>query len=149
MRKIFLNFNFRVENRCYSRRDVRFVKELHILLFLPTKSLERRKKMLESKFQALLIKELTILFPGCVILKNDPTYIQGFPDLLILYGNTWAALECKSSRTDIFQPNQEYYLDILKNMAYANVIYPENKEAVINELQQAFGFSWAPRISGR
>jgi len=50
--------------------------------------------MLESAFQANLIKELETLFVGCVILKNDANYIQGFPDLLILYKNNWAVLEC-------------------------------------------------------
>ena len=48
--------------------------------------------MLENKFQANLIKELKERFPGCIVMKNDPTYIQGIPDLLVLhkdkYGNT-------------------------------------------------------------
>lgn len=52
--------------------------------------------MVESKFQAKLIKEIKKNFPGCVILKNDATYIQGFPDLLVLYKNRWACLEVKS-----------------------------------------------------
>ena len=33
--------------------------------------------MLENKFQANLIKELKERFPGCIVMKNDPTYIQG------------------------------------------------------------------------
>ena len=41
--------------------------------------------MLENKFQANLIKELKERFPGCIVMKNDPTYIQGIPDLLVLH----------------------------------------------------------------
>ena len=44
----------------------------------------------ESKFQSELIKELYELFPGCIVLKNDANYIQGFPDLTILYRPFWA-----------------------------------------------------------
>ena len=54
---------------------------------------------LEKIFQSELIKELRELFPGCIILKNDPTYIQGIPDLLILFEDKWAALEVKKSVT--------------------------------------------------
>lgn len=54
--------------------------------------------MLENKFQANLIKELKRLFPGCIVMKNDASYIQGIPDLLILYNDKWASLECKYSK---------------------------------------------------
>ena len=40
--------------------------------------------MLESNFQAQLIKELKKMFPGCIVIKNDSSYIQGIPDLTIL-----------------------------------------------------------------
>lgn len=65
--------------------------------------------MLENKFQANLIKELKKRFPGCIVMKNDPTYIQGIPDLLILHKDRWAALECKKRANAKKQPNQEYY----------------------------------------
>jgi hypothetical protein len=94
--------------------------------------------MLESKFQSKLIDELEFLFKGCIILKNDANYIQGFPDLLILYNNTWAALECKQNSKSSYQPNQEYYLGVLDKMSYASAIWPEIKEEVINELQHTF-----------
>lgn len=94
---------------------------------------------LESKFQAELIKELEELFKGCVILKNDEQYIQGFPDLLILYKKYWAALECKRYEDATHQPNQDYYVELLGGMSYAAFIYPENKEVIIDELQNAFG----------
>ena len=93
---------------------------------------------LEKIFQSELIKELRELFPGCIILKNDPTYIQGIPDLLILFEDKWAALEVKKSITASHRPNQEFYVNKMGRMSYANFIYPENKEAVLNELQETF-----------
>ncbi len=89
---------------------------------------------LESKFQAEVITDIEDLFPGCIILKNDPTYIQGFPDLLILFEDKWAALECKKSKDAIHQPNQDNYVEQLDGMSYAAFIYPENKEDILNEL---------------
>lgn len=95
--------------------------------------------MVESSFQSRLIKDLKKMFPGCVVVKNDPNYIQGFPDLTIFYKDKWAILECKKSANAKKQPNQEYYVDQLNRMSYSRFIYPENKEEVLNELQQAFG----------
>lgn len=94
--------------------------------------------MLESAFQSALIKELEKLFPGSIVLKNDATFIQGFPDLLILFNDRWAALECKKSKSSPYQPNQEYYINYLDDMYFCRTIYPENKKEVLNELQQAF-----------
>ncbi len=93
---------------------------------------------LESEFQARLIKELEDIFPGCIVLKNDPDYIQGFPDLLILFENKWAALECKRDAKAARRPNQRYYVELLDNMSYAAFVYPENKEEVLYELGKAF-----------
>lgn len=95
--------------------------------------------MFERDFQAKLIRELKVIFPGCVILKNDPNYKQGVPDLLILYRDKWAALECKKSETASRQTNQSYYISMLNQMSYSSFVYPENKEKVLHELQQAFG----------
>ncbi len=93
---------------------------------------------MESKFQSDLIKDIEDLFPGCIILKNDSNYLQGFPDLLILNGNRWAALEVKRSSMEKHQPNQDYYIDLVNKMgAYGRFVYPENKEQVLDELQQA------------
>ena len=47
----------------------------------------------ESKFQKGLIDDLKNRFPGCMVLKNDANYIQGIPDLMVLYKDHWAALE--------------------------------------------------------
>lgn len=93
----------------------------------------------ENTFQAKLIKELKTLFPGCVVLKNDAGYLQGVPDILIMHRDKWAALECKKDASAIRQPNQEYYISEFSKMSYAKFIYPENKEEVLSELQQALG----------
>jgi len=92
---------------------------------------------MESKFQSDLIKDIKDLFPDCIILKNDPNYLQGFPDLLILNGNRWAALETKRSSKEKHQPNQDYYVELTYSMSYGSFVYPENKEQVLDELQQA------------
>ena len=93
--------------------------------------------MKESEFQADLIKELKEEFPGGIILKNDPNYIQGIPDLLILYRDRWAALECKKKENASHQPNQDYYISKMDSMSFARFIYPENKEEILNELQRS------------
>lgn len=94
--------------------------------------------MLESKFQSKLIKEIEDRFPGCEIMKNDPNYKQGFPDLTILYKDKWAVLETKRGEKAKRQPNQEYYVDKLNNMSFSRFICPENKEEVLNDLQSTF-----------
>lgn len=94
--------------------------------------------MLESKFQSKLIKEIKKLFKGCIIMKTDATYIQGIPDLLVLYKHKWACLEIKRSANARRQPNQEYYVKLMNKMSFARFVYPENKEAVLNELKVYF-----------
>lgn len=94
--------------------------------------------MLESQFQSKLIKKLKKIFPGCLVMKTDPTYIQGLPDLLILFNDRWAVLECKKSGTAIHRPNQDYYVDRMNEMSFARFIYPENEEEILHDLQQAF-----------
>ena len=93
---------------------------------------------LERDFQAKLIKELKVMFKGCIIVKNDPNYIQGIPDLLILYNDRWAALEVKKSVTAHHQPNQEYYVGLMNEMSFSRFICPENKEDVLRELCETF-----------
>ena len=94
--------------------------------------------MLESAFQGALIKELKTMFPGCLVLKNDPNYIQGFPDLTVLYRDKWALLESKRETKASHRPNQDYYVELADGMSFARFICPENKQEVLNELQQAF-----------
>lgn len=93
----------------------------------------------ESTFQASLIKELKNRFPGSIVLKNDPTYIQGIPDLIVLYKDKWATLECKKDKHASKQPNQEYYVNAMNSMSYSAFIFPENKEEVLDEMERALG----------
>jgi len=92
----------------------------------------------ESVFQGELIRELKSMFPGCLVLKNDSGYIQGIPDLLILFNGQWAALECKRGSGSTRRPNQAYYIDKMDEMSFARFIHPDNKEDVLSGLQQAF-----------
>jgi len=104
---------------------------------------------LERKFQKELIDDLKKRYPGCVVLKNDSGYIQGFPDLTVLYKDKWAALECKKSENEPHQPNQDEYVEMLNKMSYSAFIFPENKEKVLDELEQAFKSGGQPRVSMR
>ena len=101
----------------------------------------------ENSFQADLIKDLKIIFPGAIVTKLDANHIQGIPDLLILYRNRWAVLECKRSADEPFRPNQEYYVDLMNKMSFAAVIFPENKQEVLNELQSALRSRRPTRVS--
>lgn len=95
--------------------------------------------MKESVFQGKLIKEIKRKYPGSVVLKNDANYIQGIPDLLVLYKNKWAALEVKKSASASHRPNQDYYVRKLDEMSFCRFVYPENKEEVMNDLARSFG----------
>ena len=95
-----------------------------------------RSSRLESGFQDRLINKLKKLFPGCMVFKMDQ--IQGIPDLLVLYKDKWASLECKRSASAKRQPNQEYYVGKMNEMSFSRFVSPENKEEVLYELQQVF-----------
>ena len=99
---------------------------------------------LESTFKAKLRKELESMFPGCVILKNDAELQGGIPDMLILWRTKWAMLEVKKKppAASDYEPNQEWWIQTLDDMSFAACIFPENKEEVIDALQQAF---WTSR----
>ena len=94
--------------------------------------------MLESKFQTKLIKEIKERFPGCVVLKNDSSYLQGVPDLSIFYKDRWAMLEVKQSAKASHRPNQSYYVDKMNEMSFSRFVFPENKDEVLDELEVLF-----------
>jgi hypothetical protein len=94
--------------------------------------------MLERDFQRKLIIKIKERFPGAVVLKNDPLYIQGFPDLTILYGTHWAVLESKLGVESIFQPNQRFYLDLLNKMSFASPVNRYTLEEILNEMERSF-----------
>ena len=102
------------------------------------KSRRKNGSLIESGFQSRLIKELKAIFEGCIITKLDSKHIQGIPDLLILYKDKWATLECKRHAKAKHRPNQDYYVDLMNKMSFSRFIYPENKEEVLNDLRKAF-----------
>ena len=91
-----------------------------------------RSSKLESGFQDSLIKQIKKILPGSMVFKMDQ--IQGLPDLLILYKDKWASLECKRTATAKRQPNQEYYVNLMNEMSFSRFISPENREDILDEL---------------
>lgn len=94
----------------------------------------------ENAFQSSLIRTIKNLLPGCIVLKLDPNYIQGIPDLLILHGITWAALEVKKSEKSPRRPNQEFYVNKMSKMSYATFVYPENVQQVLSDIVSWFDY---------
>jgi len=90
---------------------------------------------LESKFKRELKKDIVTRFPGAMIFNMDPQGQQGVADLLVLYKDKWAMLECKRNKSAPHRPNQDYYIDRFKEMSYGAFIFPENKEEVLNDLE--------------
>lgn len=101
----------------------------------------------EGDFQSKLIKDLKNMFPGCIVTKLDSSHIQGIPDLLVLWNDKWAVLECKREKNAKKRPNQDYYVGKMNEMSFAAFIYPENKEEVLRELQSAFQSDGPSRVS--
>lgn len=94
--------------------------------------------MKETKFQKELKDQIKEMFPGSIVVKNDPNSIQGFPDLSIFWKNKWAILECKKSKNSKHQPNQDYWVEKLNNMSFSAFIYPENRKEIIDGLKRFF-----------
>lgn len=92
----------------------------------------------ESDFQADLIREIKVRFPGSIVLKNDANYKEGIPDLSVFYQDRWAMLECKVSENAHKQPGQDYYISLANEMSFGSFISPENKEEVLDELERSF-----------
>ena len=92
----------------------------------------------ESQFQARLIQKIRDRWPGAIVMKNDANYIQGIPDLTVLYRDRWATLECKRSENEPHQPNQDYYVPLMDGMSFSRFIFPENAEEVLDDLDRHF-----------
>lgn len=103
--------------------------------------------MRETVYQSRLILKLRAMFEGCIILRNDPSYIQGIPDIVILFGDRWAALEVKPSETAILRPNQAHYIEMMDEMSFAALIFPENEDEVLHDLQHALYDNRSTRLS--
>ncbi|UGL63315.1 VRR-Nuc domain protein [Arthrobacter phage Tokki] len=108
-----------------------------------------KKKKLESDFKSDTLQDIRDRLPGCEILHNDANYIQGIPDTLVVYGPNYGFLEFKRESNSSRRVNQEYYIDKFNAMSYASFISPENKEAVLNELQSALGSTRKSRAPKR
>lgn len=93
--------------------------------------------MRESEYQHRLVKKIKRLLPNALVLKNDSGWIQGIPDLTVLNGNKWGALEVKRSENESHRPNQDYYVSVMNDMSYSAFIFPENEEEILHELQRA------------
>lgn len=102
--------------------------------------------MLERDFQPTVIKAIERRMPEAIVTKIDP-YIQGIPDLLILFNDRWAMLECKKDRFAKHRPNQDYYIDILDRMSFAAFIYPENMEEILDAMEQSLRSKRHTRVS--
>ena len=102
--------------------------------------------MRESKYQADLIGRIKQRLPGCFVMKQDSSYVQGIPDLVIFFESQWAMLEVKKSKDEKYEPNQEYYLESLGEMSFTSTIYPENEAEVLDALQSAFGVGRPSRL---
>jgi len=103
----------------------------------------------ETMFQARVIRKIRKMFPECIILKNDPNYLQGVPDILILWGNRWAALEVKTGPMSEQQVNQDYYVSKMNEMSFAAFIWPGNEKEILDELQFALRAYRSARLSQR
>ena len=102
----------------------------------------------ESSFQHKLIKEIKERLPGCYVLKNDAGYLQGVPDLLVLYKKRWATLECKRSENEKHRPNQDFHVQQMNDMSFSSFIFPENKEEVLDEMVSTLRPRRKTRIPG-
>lgn len=102
---------------------------------------------LESQFKSEFLKRVRDEFPGCHIEINGTDFMQGIPDTTIYWGRHWAKLEFKRKRTAKKQPNQDYYVEMFDRMSFARVVYPENQEEVLRELQQKFRPRRIPRAA--
>ena len=115
---------------------------------LPSFLLQRMEvaQILERNFQKRLIKRLHEEMPDAIVLKTDPSYIQGIPDLLILKGKRWAALEVKREEHAPHRPNQDFYIQKMNGMSFARFIYPENEEEILHGIRKALGASGTTRV---
>lgn len=88
----------------------------------------------ESSIQHRIIEKIKKMLPGCIVLKNDPNYIQGIPDLSVLWENKWAFLEVKVHDNSPHRPNQDYYIDKANYLSYGRFISGDNEDKILKEL---------------
>ena len=90
---------------------------------------------LENAYQAKLVTKLRKYDWVMEVVKNNPNYIQGIPDLIVILKNgKWAILEVKRAEDSPHRPNQGYYVKEFGQCGFAKFIFPENEEEVLSEL---------------
>lgn len=97
---------------------------------------KKGRRALESRFQSSVKHELETKYPGCIVRKNPPGQENGFPDLVMYYGPIWAMFECKREKDARKRPNQKWWVERLDEMSFARLIFPENRERVMGELDE-------------
>ena len=94
--------------------------------------------MKESAFQAKI--RTALRSRGCKVYKmqQNATTSYATPDLLFLYGPKYGFLECKRKKPtpSDFQPGQEARVAYFDKMSFARVIYPENFDEVIADIER-------------
>lgn len=93
--------------------------------------------MRESTFQIKVIKRIHKRLPEALVIKNDPNYLQGVPDLTIFFKKRWATLETKKSLLATKRPNQDYYVNLMNEMSFSSFISPENIEEVLDDMERS------------
>lgn len=93
--------------------------------------------MRESTFQIKVIKRIHKRLPEALVIKNDPNYLQGVPDLTIFFKRRWATLETKKSLLATKRPNQDYYVNLMNEMSFSSFISPENIEEVLDDMERS------------
>lgn len=102
--------------------------------------------MRENQYQKQVIRDVVRRFPGAIVLKNDPNYIQGIPDLTVLLDGFWAFLEVKRSKSASYRVNQTWYLDRANEMSFGARISPETHEEILDEMERAYEASRGARL---
>ena len=92
--------------------------------------------MTENAIQMRIIKKLRTAFPDWFVFPMDGSVYQGFPDILILFEDTYATLEVKQCEGSEKQPNQVYYIELFGSWVFSSFIWPDIEEEVLYELQQ-------------
>lgn len=110
------------------------------LLILGRNDMARRPSdaKLEADFQAAFIKRLRKAFDRVIILKNDSGYLQGIMDLTVILPGVIVFIEAKPYEDAPYEPNQEYYLDLVQRFGFFScTLFPENEEEVFRAIHSA------------
>ena len=99
-------------------------------LFLFTR--DRGLPMLERDFQPHVIRAIKLTLSDAIVLKNDSSYQQGVPDLIVLYKDKWATLEVKRTLKSRPEPNQTYWVDRMNEMSFSAFINRDNMHDVLD-----------------